>query len=75
MTFSEISSILDSALQDLSVKKLGLDSATKAAIQAQQDYDNAMAKAQSLRQQLTSSLEEVMPPIQSNVRINRPSAA
>jgi len=75
MTFKEISASLDSALQDLDKKKTDLDTANAAANRAMKDYSDAMAKAQDLRQQLVSALEETMPPMPDNVRIGIPRVA
>ena len=70
MTFKEISAALDAALLDLEAKKKSLDKANAAANKALTDYRDAMAQAQELRLQLTSALEQVMPPMPDNVRVS-----
>lgn len=68
-SFREISDILDSALKDLAEKKTNLDKANDAASSASTDYNNAVSKAQSLRLQLTQSLETVLPAYNDNVKV------
>jgi len=74
-TFKEISAVLDSAIQDISQKKIASDAASKTAEIAYREYQDAMNKAQSLRQQLTDSLEESLGAAHSNVRVMSPKTA
>jgi predicted nucleic acid-binding Zn-ribbon protein len=75
MAFKDISIALDSALQDLDSKKKVLDKANAAADKALSDYRSSMENAQSLRQQLTDSLAQVMPAMPDNVRVSGGKAA
>ena len=61
-TFKEISDSLSAALENVKLKKSLLDVANAKASQASSEYQNAMSKAQSLKQQLTESLDSVLPP-------------
>ncbi len=70
MTFQETSAALDVALKELESKKKALDAASAKINQAQADYASAMAKAQDLRMQLVNALEQVMPPMPTNVRVS-----
>jgi len=70
MTFKEISAQLDLELADLDSKKKAMDAANAKAQQAVVNYQNALAKTQELRQSLISALEEVMPPMPTNVRVS-----
>jgi len=75
-TFKEIAESLDAALRDLQTKKSALDAANVEASKANDSYMSAISVAQNLKQQLTSSLEPVLPDhYTSNVKVMTPRSA
>lgn len=68
LDFKGISDTLSTVLADIASKKKALDDANAIASKAAADYHESMKKAQTLRQNLTDSLDSVLPPV-NNLKV------
>jgi len=72
-TFKETSDLLDNALKVVEQKKTTLDSATKAMNIASNEYNDALSKAQGLKQTMLDTLNGVLSFDGENVKVFRAS--
>jgi ABC-type transporter Mla subunit MlaD len=73
-TFKETSDSLDLALKVVEQKKAALDTATKAMSAASNEYNDAMNKAQGLKQTMLDTLNGVLSFDGDNVKVFRPAS-